>query len=179
MATRVSYGILVASLGAFGPRAQAFALEGPALDAAQELRRSEPGSVRVVEGEQAVALAGRGMGSSFFDFIPEAIKGIASVAKEVPAIEAASGMKSAQSYQAVLASLKELELKTKLVEAEGTASSTSLQAWAPWVAIGVGGLAMAAVVAYAVSKKFGRGPRANVRRLRNREARHFVSRRAA
>ena len=126
MATRPIYATLVAALGGFGPRARAYAFEGPELE---------------IVGE------GRGLGEfNFFDFIPEALKAVGGIAQEVPAIMAASGMKSAKEQQQLVAALKRQELEVRLAETKGT----EIGAWAPWAAlgaVGLGGLALAFALA--------------------------------
>ena len=138
MSTRPSYATLVAAMGGFGPRARSFGVEaahrqGSARDVAAEV------------GAGALAGQGRGLAGGFFDFIPE-------IVKSVPNLMAASGLESAQSFVGTQAALKAQELETQRLKAVGEAKSSSLREWVPWAAIGVGGLAFAGALGYAISR---------------------------
>lgn len=173
MATRAAYPILVAALGGFGPRAQAFAIGGPVVEAAREIIVSEPNTIRVVRSDQAVAQRGPG---DFFDFIPAALGGIGKIGESLPDILASTGLKPAQQLAQDRLLIRAQEIAAQREAAAGTARSASIQAWAPWVAIGLGGVALAIVFAYAVSRKFSAPRRANPRRTSRARQRYYVAR---
>lgn len=149
MATRPVYPVLVAVMGAFGPRASAFGREvaGNYIDGY---------SMRGLEADASA----RGMSGGFFDFIPE-------IVKSVPNLMSAAGLKSAQTFTQTQAALKEQELETARLKAEGEAKSSALKEWVPWVAIGVGGIAFAGAMAVVISR-VGSKPAAPVQANRAR-----------
>lgn len=138
MATRAFYPTVLSAMGLHGPRARALAVE----------LMSSPESGREIAFEVAEDPSVRGaagLAGGFFDFIPETLKAI-------PDLSAALGLKSAKEFAGVKASLQQQQLQTQRVQAEGEAKASTLREVAPWVAIGVGGLALAGAMAYAISR---------------------------
>lgn len=112
-----------------------------------------------------------GMGdifSSIFSFIPDTLKGAGSIAGSVPGIAAAFGDKNAIAYVKQQASIECTKsggqwtgsecdmtevLAQRRVDAQRRAEIDKLKAWAPWVGLGVGGIALSFVAFKKVTRK--------------------------
>lgn len=134
-------------LALLAPQARASATQAPAT----------PDPVLAWAARQRVGMGDTSLVGGIFGGLFQAIGQIGS---SIPAIEAASGLKSAQTFAGQQATLKALDLQNqkiaaeaKLAESQGTGAAASVGAWAPWAAIGVGGLALAAAFGAAFSKR--------------------------
>lgn len=132
--------------------AKAKAAEAAAISSSLETPLSALGQPKPAGMGAATDLVGGVFGGLF--------QAIGQIGNSIPAIEAASGLKSAQQYAGVQAQLKSQDLQNQailnqaqLVAAQGTATSSSVAAWAPWAAIGLGGVALATAVAVAAKSK--------------------------
>lgn len=112
-----------------------------------------------------------GMGADVFSgilsFIPDTLKAAGGIVGSVPGIAATFGDKNAVAYTKQLASIECTKaggdwtgtecdmtevLAQRKAESERRAQIDKIKAWAPWVGLGVGGLALSYVALRKVSR---------------------------